>query len=219
MEPCDQFAQAIIRDDVDRAMDLVSKGLVDKDGRDLGMRPLLFNAVSEGALKITRALLELGADVKASTIHWSNGKIAHVAVMNSLEMLALVHEFGADLEARNAMGHTPLRVAAAGNNSDKFAPIANYLISNGASVKAQDHQGVTLLDRLVAKQDRDTHEKAAHLISLGALVTKTTVERSHTLFRHRYRDSLAVHEEQQRLKDLTDNIIVVEKRTCARPSL
>ncbi|WP_339045351.1 ankyrin repeat domain-containing protein [Candidatus Mesenet endosymbiont of Agriotes lineatus] len=60
---------------------------------------------------------------------------------NSIDSVKLLISKGADVNAKDKNGHTPLYVAIYKNNVD----IAKLLISNGADINAKDNSGNTLL--------------------------------------------------------------------------
>ena len=62
----------------------------------------------------------------------------------------LVEELGADVNARDAAGETPLHNAAARGDNE----LIKYLVSKGASVTAVDRKGRTTVDMANGPQQR-----------------------------------------------------------------
>ena len=92
------------------------------------------------------ACLEAGADVNAYKSGYSAGTPLHRAVRkNDLPMIEVLLDAGADVDARDGGGGTPLHVAA--NYSDKLA-VSKVLLAAGADVNARDSNWNTPLHEL-----------------------------------------------------------------------
>jgi len=108
-----------------------------------GTTPLMI-AVRKGRSDIAQLLLERGADVGLSPVA-RDGMAIHWTSAESLDVLL---RFGADLEARDASGRTPLIVAAARAQvrGGLEIEVVRALLRAGADRGARDHQGRTALD-------------------------------------------------------------------------
>ena len=115
---------------------LIDKGAQVEAKDSIGWTPLHLAAL-RGHVEIVRLLCDHGADVEARTIyggwrplHWAaiNG---HISVVKEL-----IEERNAEINARDDLGRTALRVARDGINPDvrRNPDIAAYLISHGGIV-------------------------------------------------------------------------------------
>lgn len=102
-------------------------------------------------------LLDLGADINATD---ENGNTAlHIAVKYSqTETVKLLLKRGANFEAVNGAGVTPLQMAAFTPNS---SIIFQLLLENGASLYAVDRDGNTVLHTAAASDNISVIEKIA----------------------------------------------------------
>jgi ankyrin repeat protein len=97
-----------------------------------------------------------GAVVMA--VRWRRHQVARVtgqALLHATEAGDVVHmeallAQGADINARNAHGWTPLHIAAAGGD----AAVVTLLLQHGADVHAQSHIGTTPLDNATTRGGR-----------------------------------------------------------------
>ena len=131
----------------------------------------LIDAAAYGDLAKVKSLLDKGADVNAaprdgwtalmsaaSERHWAKGvvlggypeKITLVPAGNSpsdgrSDVVELLIERGADINAKNKEGRTPLMEAA----ENRHEVVARILLSHGAEVNARDKSGKTALTRAV----------------------------------------------------------------------
>lgn len=103
----------------------------------------LMHAAHYGHLDAVRVLLAAGADVNAASPQgWT--ALAKAAYNGETEcgyaeVVAALHEAGAQLDARIFFGITPLMLAAGGGD----APVVEWLINNGADVLAANEGGRT----------------------------------------------------------------------------
>lgn len=127
--------------------------LLDKDG----LAPLYW-AAHEGHEHLARLLLEMGADinVRSGPNKKSENKLTplQVAVCSkepSPTMIKLLVERGANLEAKNSFGNTPLHDLVSIDPPTPHAfllPSISLLLSHGASLSAQNIFGETPLHRV-----------------------------------------------------------------------
>jgi len=106
---------------------------------------LLHHFAMQGKAASVASLLEQGADVNVLT-----GKSAltalHLAAFDGdLPTLALLLKFGAQIDAKDNMGRTPLHWAAKGENP----AVIPYLVANGAEVSARDSEKLSPIEHSV----------------------------------------------------------------------
>ena len=107
----------------------------------------LLQAVIKGDCKLVEALLQCGADVNQGCCR-DERTLLHAAV-GSLYSLAQAHvllEYGADLEAEDVFGETPLAKAV-----EKDGGMAELLLNRGGTVHTMDKFGKTLLMKAVER--------------------------------------------------------------------
>ena len=98
--------------------------------------------ISSPNLKVSRLLLLAGASPDAQIDPVTQESlISWFASQQNLEMVQLLSEFGANVNAANSEGITALMVAAARG----CVPIVQCLVNNGAAVNATDSKGSTSL--------------------------------------------------------------------------
>ena len=117
----------------------------DINARSKTGRTLLYEAAVSGKSQITRWLLSLGADVLAAD---ENGFTPlHGAVTKDLATAKLLHEAGADINARSKTGRTLLHSAAYFGRVETI----QWLLSLGADVLVVEEDGFTPLHEAVTK--------------------------------------------------------------------
>lgn len=94
----------------------------------------------DGVLKV---MIRLGADVSATTDEYGDTAL-HVA--NGTAVVGVLIEAGADVEARNDLGLTPLLSAASGRRIEAVRALVNH----GADINAKGPHGKTPLHRAAA---------------------------------------------------------------------
>jgi ankyrin repeat protein len=112
-------------------------------------------AVTHDRVDVARLLFDHGANVREdlgggeTPLHRAAGPVE-----DSAEMLGLLLSRGADINARDEDGRTPLMVAA-----DVGSPAATFLLRRGADPSIKDKKGETALDR--ARKLRASPDRAA----------------------------------------------------------
>jgi ankyrin repeat protein len=120
----------------------------------------LLKAIRDADINRARSLLEEGVDPNetdkdgATALHYAaifedSGEIAKL----------LVEKYGANLEATEKLGITPLRYALARKN----LPVLNFLIEKGAAVDRKDDAGKTVMDWVDTYHLRDVVNNAVAL--------------------------------------------------------
>jgi len=138
---------------------LLNKGadinLKDKDGRT----PLLLAAESADG-DIIKLLLDKGAKINEKDDEFGFTALHHAARLGKQNTAELLIAGGADINAKDNQGHTPLYVAV--NNDYKFA---EFLISKGADSGIRTESGQTLLQ--LAQQRKQAESTVPDMIFDG----------------------------------------------------
>jgi uncharacterized protein len=92
-----------------------------------------------------RAALEAGADVNAKDAEHDEAALILAAKFGDAEIIQLLIDAGADVDAPDDMGRTALFFAQVG--SESFA----RLLAAGADIRARDREGNTMLIRTVSQ--------------------------------------------------------------------
>ena len=152
-------AAALGRDDELRRLLAADPARANDAGAD-GHEPLGLAAFF-GRLEAMRVLLAAGADPRATPVNEMRVQPLHAAVAaRSLEAVALLLEHGADVNARQQLGYTPLMGAAASGRQD----IADLLLAHGADPALVSEDGESAADVAAEHQHAAL---AAHLANRG----------------------------------------------------
>ena len=128
---------------------LITKGL-DVDVKGMAKHPPLFHAVAHNNYPAVKALLKMYASVFSYDI--VGNSVLHHAVMHRDNAVAVIEELlkaGADINARNHWGRTPLFSAIKHEMSENV----RILLNNGAKSSISDYEGITPL-KCAIKQTR-----------------------------------------------------------------
>lgn len=123
---------------------LVSEGADVHCHNEWGLTPVMLSAQYNHSVAVTKALIDLGADIHESEPKYRSNAL-HLAANNSSnpKIVEVLLAAGANLEARNYLGETALIMAVNNNPNTK---LATALIAIGADVNARDYQGHSVLD-------------------------------------------------------------------------
>lgn len=158
--------RAIRDDDLKTALALIEAGADVNQRNSEGGTPLFYSAGSlrDYMLPVTKALVARGADLNAKCGK-ENFTPLHCASIDGSVMSAeyLLSE-GADVNARDGKGDTPLHIAAY-TSYESPLNMVKVLVDHGADVNARDKAGQSVLD--VAQKFR-WHVTSSFLASKGA---------------------------------------------------
>ena len=115
-------------------------------------KPKLWAAVERNDKDAVHVLLEQGEDPQRRFRHWT--PCMKAAEENAVDILQMLLDKKADIEACNRKGRTALSFAAAPSMNGKTrraTPVdaLQFLLQNGADVKRCDYDGMTARDRAV----------------------------------------------------------------------
>lgn len=183
-----QLCKAIIKQEVDKVIDAIAKGAnVMTRGYDYvadqivddqeGEHPLML-ACRVGNIDIVKVLLEHKADpnqlCELSSVQFAQQfgidamyPITVAAWNSQVDIIGLLHDYGADLECRDNHGDTPLMSVCA-NFWDENLRIVRKLVSLGANVNAQNNKGWSVIMNSVYGGDNHPYLLLAYLLSVGA---------------------------------------------------
>ena len=115
---------------------LLEKGGELNKGNEMGWLPLHFAAKGDHT-EVVKFLLEKDGDVLAAT---ASGKtVLHLATR--LDLIRILVRHGANIQAKDISGRTPLHVAAEKGQTDTV----NYLLDRGTDVNSRDRDGLLAL--------------------------------------------------------------------------
>ncbi len=121
-----------------------------KEGADVhaqnewGMTPIMLAAQYNPNVSVLKALLEGGADISETEPKYRSNAL-HLAAnkSSSPKIIDALISAGADLNARNYLGETPLIMAV---NANPETRVVSELIKKGADINARDYQGHSVLE-------------------------------------------------------------------------
>ncbi len=111
-----------------------------------------FFAVNRNRLDVVRLLLDKGVDVLEKFEHeselFNNSSILHHCMGRKVRIgtLQLLHDRGADINAKNSNGYAPLFMAILNHNADAV----KFLLNAGANIEERDSQSRTPLLKAVS---------------------------------------------------------------------
>lgn len=105
----------------------------------------LFRFVCIGDLEGCRQCLEAGENPNFQNIQHKNWTALHVAtVYNQYDCMNLLLDYGADMNMRTTLGHSPLNNALFGDDDRKL----QILLAHGADINLKDYEGDTPFHKL-----------------------------------------------------------------------
>ena len=118
-------------------------------------------AAYDGHLAICRLLIDKGAQEAKNSAGWTP---LHCAVLNYyIEIVRLLCDHGADVEARSDSGERPLHFAA---HSGHISVLKDLIEERNAEINARDVNGFTALRWA---RNHFKHDVAAYLVSHGGI--------------------------------------------------
>ena len=123
----------------------------------------IHDAAKDGNIEVVKQHLAAGADVELKCVNCGDTILGHAVSGGHIEIVELLVSKGADLNAKDMIGMTPLHYVASGGHKE----IVELLIANGADVNAKDEYGLTPLHNAA---DKGRKEVADLLIAKGANV-------------------------------------------------
>jgi hypothetical protein len=153
--------QAVGVGDLKKAQKLISKGANVNQTDDVGF-PALSIAAGRRDEKMTKLLLEAGADVNARSATLNDTALARAAQDSNGETVRILLAAGAHVDDRDGAGWTPLFNAALKGDLE----IVEALLSAGAEVNARSSKGWTALKEAHMQGHDDV---AQRLRSAGAI--------------------------------------------------
>jgi ankyrin repeat protein len=123
---------------------LLNQGADVHTQNEWGLTPIMLAVQYNPAVVVTRALIEAGADIGEPEPKYRSNAL-HLAANNTTnpKIIEALIEAGANVEARNYLGETPLIMAVLSNPETR---IATALIKAGSDINACDYQGHTVLE-------------------------------------------------------------------------
>ncbi len=123
---------------------LVEEGAEVNCHNEWGLSPVMLAAQYNHCVAITKALIDLGADIHEAEPKYRSNAL-HLAANNSdnPKVVEVLLEAGANIDARNYLGETALIMAVNNNPETKMS---TQLIKSGADINARDYQGHSVLD-------------------------------------------------------------------------
>ena len=125
-----------------------------------GLGGALYHAVLSDNLKIAKFLLNNGANVNDIVDRFANKPLMQ-AVHNksdSFDIVILLVDHGANINAQNQYGRTALMTAITSSNFEA----AKFLKNKGADITKQDNKGRTAFDLLLEKAKKLYLKQSAH---------------------------------------------------------
>ena len=122
----------------------------------------LIDAVQQGNAPAVRVLLAEGADVNANRSGWP--ALMYAAGNGKTNIVKLLLDKGANIEAKNIYGSTALIIAAYNGHAD----VVTLLLAKGANIEAKDNDGNTALANVALSFGREDVNMVKLLLEKGA---------------------------------------------------
>jgi hypothetical protein len=141
---------AVWHNDPTRVEELLASGL-SVETQDVAGSTLLLTATEKGQTRITKILLDRGANPNVTTDRYGHRTPLLWAVSNAdVDSIKALLEHGASINTADDFGRTPLMEAASTTDRDTV----KLLIEHGADVNSKAHDGSTALS--LATRDRES---------------------------------------------------------------
>ena len=170
--------RAVMQDDRAFALELVNKGADISINMGDHKRSALHIAAKSGKPKMVQFLLERGdaSLLRAKGDSLGDTILHHAAMSASFDVIDMLVQDGAEVNAVNNGGETPLHVTFSGfqgHNPKTILDIMDLLIAKGAKVNAVDHEGRTVLHWAAHKGNVEALDR---LLGYGASINTSDAE-------------------------------------------
>jgi ankyrin repeat protein len=125
---------------IDEVRRLLNQG-GDVNARNADGDTILWLAAHGGHTEVVRLLVDAGAEINATHPSYGSALIGPLMNKERFDVMQLLIDRGLDPNVTNAIGYSPLMLAARNGS----AKAARFLLDNGAKVDAENNEGKTAL--------------------------------------------------------------------------
>ena len=129
---------------------LLEEGADINTHNEWGLTPVMLASQYNHGVAVLKAIIAAGGDINEPEPKYRSNSL-HLAADSSSnpKIIDTLLDAGANIEARNYLGETPLIMAVNNNDNTK---IATELINKGADINACDYQGHSVLEYAKSKK-------------------------------------------------------------------
>ncbi|AVP87273.1 hypothetical protein phytr_3190 [Candidatus Phycorickettsia trachydisci] len=183
----------------------------------------LAKAVNTGDVRQIKECLKQNYDVNKRfnpPLDWSYMHEATYSITNSITILRLLLDSGADMEVKDSQGRTPLFYAVIRGNIQTI----EFLTNKGGNIHSKDNDGRTMLFYAIANREYKT---AKYLLKLGALeandsslqVLTAEAQRYLSLLKNQHPDHPKIVQRLINLDDISNWLIAYGAGVMLEPSI